>query len=242
MTTISRITTTSPTDTGANNLKSVAADAANPDKPSSTIRTRTSSNKVAQVFPAPGSISGGSNRIPQARTDAIIIGSFDSSVSLKPGGGAGFVYKYIEGPIASVLSNTRVVNDAETASLDGIVNKLKAQKRTNNGQALSRITIVTHGNPGELVLGNSSVYRVSQIVPPIMANGLLKPGGRLVLGGCSIAGDTQACSELSALAQKFKIVIQGSETPASLGSENLDYMTFYPNGKITRNLGPFAPF
>ena len=75
-----------------------------------------------------------------------------------------------------------------------------------------------------------------------MEHGLLKPGGNLVLAGCSIAGSTQACTDLIDLAKKFNIVIQACKVPTAFGSENLPHRTFYPNGKVTRNLGPFAPF
>jgi hypothetical protein len=244
MTTVNGIPPTRLTDAGATNSLQRVADAATagPNQQTGVARTRTRSNKVAQAFPTPGSIFSGPTRIPKSRTDAVIIGSFDPRPSFQTGGGVGFLYKYVEGPLASMVTKTPLVNGAETSSLDGIVNTLAAQKRLNGGQALSRISIVSHGLSGELILGNNSTYRVSQIVQPIMAKGLLKPGGRLVFGGCSIAGDTQACAELSGLAKKFNIVIQASEVSTNFGSENLAYMTFHPNGKITRNVGPFGSF
>lgn len=243
MTIISRTASTRLTNTGADNLQRVQDGTnASSNQQSAAARKQTRSNKVAQVFPAPGSIFGPPTKIPQYRSDAIIVASIDMKAAFRPGGIAGFNYKYVEGPLASLVTNTRVVHEPRTRTLEGILNEVKAQKRLNHGQALSRITIVTHGDSGRLQLGNSSIFSVSEIVQPIMANGLLKPGGRLVLSGCSIASETQACAELSRLAQKFNIVIQASEVPTSLGRENLAYLTFYPSSKITRNLGPFAPF
>ncbi len=245
--TFNRIAPTSPTNpeagTGANNLRSLeVAASASSNQQAGLARAPTRSRKIAQAFPAPGSISGQPSPITKPRTDAIILGSFDPKISLEPGGGAGFLDRYIFEPLASFATNTPAVSDDTTNSLGGIVDNLKAQKKLNNGKALSRISIVSHGDSGRLRLGNGAIYSVSEIVQPIMANGLLKPGGRLVLGGCWVASSTQACAELMGWAKKFNIVIQASEVPTAYGSENLAYMAFYPNGKITRNLGPFAPF
>ncbi len=243
MTTISRTTLPGLKNTGEENLQRLKDGAgANSNQQPVATRRQTGTNKVAQVFPAPGTIFGPATKIPQYRTDALIVASVDTDLAFRIGGTAGFNYKYITGPLASLVSNTRVVHEPRTRTLDGVLNEVKAQKRLNNGQPLSRITIVSHGVNGVLILGDKLAYRIKDVVQPMMANGLLKPGGRLVFSGCSIASNTEACSELSRLAQQFNIVIQASEVPVSMGSENLAYLTFYPNSKITRNIGPFAPF
>ena len=213
------------------------------DRRTGIDQTRAPSNKVAQVFPTPGSIFGAPNRIPQYRTDQIIVGSFDPNPSFGQGAAAGFFEKYIDGPLASMATNTRAISDAESRSLVGILNKLVAQKKRNNGQALSRISLESHGGSASLLLGDNNDYSVHQIVTNIMKRNLLKVGGRLVLGGCSIADTPSARVQLSKLAKIFKIVIQASEVMTfGAGSINLAYWAFFPNGTSTRNVGPFAPF
>ena len=245
--TTSSILSTSFTNTGvdisANNLiRAIDAASASSNQQTGVAQHRERNTRVAQVFPIPVSISGTPIPIQKMFTNAIIIGSFDPQPRLRVGGFAGFVERYLGGPLASFVANTPVVNDDSTASLSGIVGKLREQRKLNNGQALSRITIVSHGSGDNLYLGDEQDYSVREIIGQIMGHGLLKPGGRLVLGGCSIAGNDQASTELTTLAKMFNIVIQASEVPTTLGSVNLAYKTFYPNGKVTRNLGPFAPF
>ena len=214
-------------------------------------QTPAPSNEVAQVFPTYGSIffpTYGSTvlppyRIAKYRTDHIIIGSFDPNSFLKlQGGGAGWFHKYIDGPLASMATNTRVISDDESRTFVGILNKLDAQKKLNNGQPLARISLMSHGSSAGVSLGNNQIYNVRQIVAGIMDTNLLKPGGRLVLGGCSIADTPEACAELSKVAKRFKIIIQASEIDTVGGSGNLAHKTFFPDGKVTRNVGPFAPF
>jgi Domain of unknown function (DUF4347) len=166
-------------------------------------------------------------------TDSVIIASFNPVISRRTR--ADFFYRHVEGPLAEIIANIRVIDSDETRSFPGIINKLIEQKQRNGGQPLSRISIVSHGSEGKLKLGDGSHQTVSQVVQQLMKKGLLQAGGSLVLCGCDIAGSPQAREQLSALAQKHNIRIQASEGETQFGSENLYHLTFYPTGRVTRS-------
>jgi hypothetical protein len=168
--------------------------------------------------------------LPAYSTQGVVITSHDPTFKFGTGGGAGLISHLTTTGIRGRVQYA--VNHLGAGSnLENLLDALRTAKSKNNGNALSNITLDTHGADGIIGFADGSAALVERVVKSIMEAKCLSAGGIIRFDGCNIAHSKESQLIIGALAKKYSITIVANKYASGIGLSPKIF-EFLPSGRV----------